>query len=213
MAPSHHYILASRSPRRRELLGLLVPPESIEVLPPLSSQEAGFAGLQDLDAIRSRLQEIASTKADQVVRQLGEQLGGCVVIAADTTIIATDSETQRPHVLEQPPETDEWQATVRDWFGRYYAGRWHIAATALDIRIGQSAPIQRVVETRVEFRPDVDRWLAWYLQTGESRGKAGGYAIQGAGSVFVSRVEGSLSNVVGLPLEVLAECLGLVPVG
>lgn len=213
MAPSHHYILASRSPRRRELLGLLVPPESIEVLPPLSSQEAGFAGLRDLDAIRSRLQEIASTKADQVVRQLGEQLGGCVVIAADTTIIATDSETQRPHVLEQPPETDEWQATVRDWFGRYYAGRWHIAATALDIRIGQSAPIQRVVETRVEFRPDVDRWLAWYLQTGESRGKAGGYAIQGAGSVFVSRVEGSLSNVVGLPLEVLAECLGLVPVG
>lgn len=213
MAPSHRFILASRSPRRRELLGLLVPPESIEVLPPPSSQEAGFAELNDLAAIRSRLQEIASTKADQVIGQLGERLGGCVVIAADTAIIVTDPETRRPHVLEQPPETDEWQATVLDWFGRYYGGRWHIAATALDVRLGSDAPIRRVVETRVEFRPDVDRWLAWYLQTGESRGKAGGYAIQGAGSVFVSRIEGSLSNVVGLPLEVLAECLKLVSVG
>lgn len=213
MAPSHRYILASRSPRRRELLSLLVPPESIEVLPPPTSREAGFAELSDLDAIRSRLQEIASTKADQVVRQLGERLDKCVVVAADTTIIATDPETQRPHVLEQPPETDEWQTTVRDWFRRYYAGRWHIAATALDLRIGHNLPIRRVVETRVEFRSDVDRWLDWYLQTAESRGKAGGYAIQGAGSVFVSRVEGSLSNVVGLPLEVLAECLKLVSIG
>lgn len=213
MAPAHRYILASRSPRRRELLGLLVPPESIEVLPPPTSHEAGFTSLNDLAAIRSRLQEIASTKADQVVGQLGERLGGCCVIAADTTIIVTDPETQRPHVLEQPPETDDWQTTVRDWFRLYYVGRWHIAATALDLRFGQNAPIRRVVETRVEFRQDVDRWLDWYLQTAESRGKAGGYAIQGAGSVFVSRVEGSLSNVVGLPLEVLAECLELVSVG
>jgi septum formation protein len=212
MAPSHRYILASRSPRRRELLGLLVPPESIEVLPPPSSQEADFAELNDLVAIRLRLQEIASTKADEIVGQLGEHLDKCVVIAADTTIIATDPETGQHQVLEQPPETDDWQATVRDWFCRYYAGRWHIAATALELRIGQNAPVRRVVETRVEFRPDVDRWLDWYLQTGESRGKAGGYAIQGAGSVFVSRVEGSLSNVVGLPLEVLAECLKLVSV-
>jgi septum formation protein len=213
MAPSHRYILASRSPRRRELLCLLVPPESIEVLPPPSSQEAGFAELNDLDAIRSRLQEIASTKADQVVAQLGSRLAGCCVIAADTTIIATDPATGRHHVLEQPPDIDDWQTTVRDWFRRYYAGRWHIAATALELRIGQNAPIRHVVETRVEFRPDVDRWLDWYLQSEESRGKAGGYAIQGAGSVFVSRIEGSLSNVVGLPLEVLAECLKLVSVG
>ncbi len=213
MAPSHRYILASRSPRRRELLGLLVPPESIEVLPPPSSQEAGFAELNDLDAIRSRLQEIASTKADQVVAQLGSRLAGCCVIAADTTIIATDPATGRQHVLEQPSDIDDWQTTVQGWFRRYYSGRWHTAATALELRIGQNAPIRRVVETRVEFRPDVDRWLDWYLQTEESRGKAGGYAIQGAGSVFVSRIEGSLSNVVGLPLEVLAECLKLVSVG
>lgn len=212
MATATRYVLASRSPRRRELLGLLVPPESIEVLPPLSAEEAGFAGFTDLAAIRTRLQHIAATKADQVVRQLGERMDECVVIAADTTIIANDPATSLPHVLEQPPETDDWPDTVRTWFRRYYAGRWHIAATALDVRFGRRPPVTRLVETQVEFRPDVDRWLEWYLQTGESRGKAGGYAIQGAGSLFVTRIEGSLSNVVGLPLEALAECLGLIAV-
>jgi septum formation protein len=64
---------------------------------------------------------------------------------------------------------------------------------------------ERLVETRVTFHSDIDRWLNWYLLTGEPRGKAGGYALQGAGSVFIERVEGSLSNVVGLPLEALLE--------
>ena len=47
----------------------------------------------------------------------------------------------------------------------------------------------------------VDQWLDWYISTGEPLGKAGGYAIQGAGSVMVTKVEGSYSNVVGLPIE------------
>ena len=59
------------------------------------------------------------------------------------------------------------------------------------------------MKTEVSFHADVSPWLPWYLSTGESRGKAGGYALQGAGSVFVSKVRGSLSNVIGLPLEEL----------
>jgi septum formation protein len=51
------------------------------------------------------------------------------------------------------------------------------------------------------MRPDVEPWLDWYIATGEPQGKAGGYAVQGAGSVFVTKIEGSYSNVVGLPLE------------
>ena len=54
---------------------------------------------------------------------------------------------------------------------------------------------------------DVERHLEWYIGTEEPRGKAGGYAIQGAASIFVSKVAGSLSNVVGLPLECLLEIL------
>jgi septum formation protein len=64
---------------------------------------------------------------------------------------------------------------------------------------------ERLVESKVTFRPDVEPWLNWYLLTGEPKGKAGGYALQGAASVFITKVEGSLSNVVGLPLEATME--------
>ena len=58
-------------------------------------------------------------------------------------------------------------------------------------------------EKRSWFIADVEKHLEWYIETGEPRGKAGGYAIQGAGSIFVSQVTGSLTNVIGLPLEAL----------
>jgi len=64
---------------------------------------------------------------------------------------------------------------------------------------------ERIVATEVTFIADVDKHLDWYIGTGEPRGKAGGYAIQGAGSIFITRVVGSLSNVIGLPLEALLE--------
>lgn len=207
------FVLASRSPRRRELLGLLVPPDRIDVVPPASSEELDFAGLSTLPELHERLLRIASHKADQVTRQIGDRSAQSVIIAADTTVIVSDPATGHPVSLGQPPETVDWSATVRDWFERYYAGRWHVVSTGLEIRVPDQSPRHAVVETRVEFRPDVQRWLDWYLQTGESLGKAGGYALQGAGSVFVARIEGSLTNVVGLPLESLAELLGVAPLG
>ena len=61
---------------------------------------------------------------------------------------------------------------------------------------------RRLVRTRVTFDPQaVDRWLDWYLDTCESKGKAGGYGIQGLGGAFVTSIQGSYSNVVGLPLH------------
>ncbi len=100
------------------------------------------------------------------------------------------------------------QETVRRWFHEDFAGKTHVVATALILEHVDSAKrVSRVVNSRVTFTNDVDRWLDWYLATGESRGKAGGYALQGAGSIFVSNVEGSLSNVVGLPLAELLEML------
>ena len=59
----------------------------------------------------------------------------------------------------------------------------------------------------VRFRDDVGTLVDWYIRTDEPRGKAGGYAIQGAGSVFVRSIDGSLSNVVGLPLNETIEIL------
>ena len=204
------YILASRSPRRLDLLQLVVHPELIDVRQPPSSDEAGFDDCQDVQAIHRRMQEIARHKADQIRQQLNVEEASLyerprtLIIAADTTVIV-QNQNGRPIVLGQPPETDDWREDVRAWFLDYYAGKTHLAATAVHVVTPDGRIAERLVETRVTFRTEVEKWLNWYLLTGEPRGKAGGYALQGAGSVFVEKVEGSSSNVVGLPLEALLE--------
>jgi septum formation protein len=72
--------------------------------------------------------------------------------------------------------------------------------TALCVTTPAGDRQERVVTTRVTFRADAAEWVDWYLRTEEPRGKAGGYGLQGAGSLFVERIEGSPSNVIGLPL-------------
>jgi septum formation protein len=198
-------ILGSRSPRRHELLLTLVNPERVEVVPPRSSEEAGFDGLSTLDAIRQQLRSIARAKCDDVLDQLSKRNSRFLaVITADTVIVGFE-EDGLPVVLGQPPESDDWQTTVRDWFTRYYFDREHLAVTAvcIDTPCGQAA--HRVIESNVVFDGNAKKWLDWYLSTGEPLGKAGGYGIQGAGGVFVSRVEGSIANVVGLPLNAVLE--------
>lgn len=208
------WILGSRSPRRLELLQHIVPADSIEVLPPHDSDEAGFDGLHDRAGIEERLLEIARAKCDDVVAQLptgDAEDSRVVVITADTVIIAADTQG-RPVVLGKPPEDDAWPETVRRWFMDYYFGRTHTTATALCVAVnGQRA--ERIVETRVTFDEPGERWLDWYLSTDEPRGKAGGYAIQDAAGIFVSRVDGSLSNVIGLPLRELLEMLEQLGIG
>ena len=204
------YLLASRSPRRLELLQMVVHPELIAVIPPESSAEAGFDDCVDLAAIRQRMLEIARHKASQIRLQLNQEESSLferprtLIIAADTAVIVLGPQGE-PLVLGQPPETDDWREVVRGWFLDFYAGKTHLTATAVHVITPDGRSAERVVETRVTFHQDVSRWLNWYLLTGESRGKAGGYALQGAGSLFVDRVEGSLSNVVGLPVEALLE--------
>ncbi|MEX0717276.1 MAG: Maf family protein [Planctomycetaceae bacterium] len=234
-------ILGSRSPRRRELLELLVPAERIVVLPPSSAGEPGFDGLADRAAILDRLSGIARAKCDDVSARcaaLAESLPGVqnadttgrltptarlIVVAADTVIVAEDARG-RPVVLGQPPEDDGGE-TVRRWFREYLFGRTHEAITALCVASLDSnapaaesrhpslvtrhtrSPVERTVTTRVTFRNRDDALLEWYIATGEPFGKAGAYGIQGAGSVFATRIDGSLSNVIGLPLEALREML------
>ena len=201
-------ILGSRSDRRRELLSLLVAAELIEILPPRWPEELGFAGLTAWSDIARRLQLIARNKNEDVCRQLpAESSRTTLVLTADTTIVATDA-MARLHVLGQPPEDDSWPDVVRRWFRELYAGRSHMAATAVCLSEPSSGRrLERIVESHVLVREDVEPLLDWYLATGEPLGKAGGYALQGLASVFVTRVEGSLTNVVGLPLEALVEML------
>jgi septum formation protein len=215
-----HIILGSRSPQRKELLGLLVPASSIIVRPPTSQAEPGFDDVHDWSGIEQRLREIVRLKLDDVRRQCAADGSrpNDIVLCADTVIVASGEEG-RLVVLGQPPEDDNWQAVVREWFRRYYRGRTHWAVTAVGVvpvaTAGASAarcapatpPREVIVKSAVTFGEFDDSLLEWYLSTGESRGKAGGYALQGAASIFVTRIEGSPSNVVGLPLLETRELL------
>lgn len=200
----HPIILASRSPRRIELLRLIVAADRILVRPPPSSEEAGFEGLTSVTQILPRLEQIARHKHDQTLEMLRQQnQPWAALVAADTIVVANDA-AGFPVVLGQPPEGPDRDDLVRRWFREYYAGREHQVFTGVCLSANGPAGLATrdfVVSTLVRIHPDVDRWLDWYLATGESSGKAGGYAIQGAANLFVEQVTGSLSNVVGLPIR------------
>lgn len=208
MASAWSFVLASRSPRRLDLLSRLEPTERIIVRPPRCSNEAGFEDCRTRQEIDGRLLAVARTKCDDVLGHTRAEspLERTIVIAADTTIIATDAQGQ-PVVLGKPPEDEDWAETVRHWFRDYYFGRTHQAATALCLATLSGQRLERIVTTDVTFHAEGEHWLDWYLGTGEPRGKAGGYAIQGLAEIFVARVDGSLSNVIGLPLRDLCEML------
>lgn len=192
---------------------MVVPAEEIAVMPPTNSAEPGFEGLHDLSAIETQLLAIARQKGEDVLRQV--QAGALGSIAPETVLITADTTIAVPHPdrigkylsLGQPPEDETWRDVVRDWFIRLYAGQTHTVLSALHLQTLAGRETIRLVHSSVTFRRDVARWLDWYLETGESRGKAGGYGIQGLGSLFVTRVEGSFSNVVGMPLEALVGAL------
>ena len=197
-------VLGSRSPRRLELLSYIVSPDRIVVVPPRQTEEADFVGLSTESAIETRLREIARTKNEDVHSQLTP--GWQAVLTADTTIVGW-TDAGRPVVLGQPPDDDSWRAVVRGWFRDFYLGRTHAALTAVCVAVPDGRRFERVVRSEVTFAAGGERFLEWYLATGEPRGKAGGYALQGAGSLFVERVIGSPSNVVGLPLRETWEML------
>jgi septum formation protein len=204
-------VLGSRSPRRRDLLGSIVGPERLVILPPSSPNEPGFTSLHDDDAIEQRLKLIVQLKHADVCRQLTEKTRLPVspfVVVADTIVVASDAHGQRT-VLGQPcPE--RWQDDVRDWFRNQLSHATHDVWTALRLS-HDSAEITFIVRSQVTFCSINDELLEWYISTGESQGKAGGYAIQGYAAAFVTQVNGSLTNVIGLP--VLEALQGLTMLG
>lgn len=170
----------------------------------------GFDGLKSLPEVFRRVLEIAQEKHDRVADSLRAQgVEYAAIIAGDTVVVAAGIDDV-PVILGQPPETPEQNELVRRWFHEYYAGREHQVLTGVCISGTVNGVLKSktfLVTTRVRFANDVDRWLEWYIQTGEPRGKAGGYAIQGAGSLFVEQVTGSLSNVIGLPIREVKDAL------
>ncbi|WNG15761.1 Maf family protein [Cystobacter fuscus] len=177
-------VLASASPRRRELLGQLgltfeVSAADIDETP----QEGEPAGAYVLRLAREKARVVALRNPD------------AWVLAADTTVSLGEA------LLGKPRDADE----ARDMLGRL-SGRTHEVYTGVALA-GPGDNHSTLVRTRVTFRTLSAGEIDWYAGTGEPLDKAGSYAMQGKGGFLVAAVEGSPTNVIGLPLGETLELL------
>lgn len=195
-------LLASGSPRRREILANLGIPaivRAVHVDEAVLPGEAAEAYLARIVAAKLAVASALFTQHEDVVR------AGAVLVA-DTSVI--DGEA----ILGKPASREEAEAMIARLAGRTHEvwTRFAIGAPEHPARTLH----EQTVKTRVSFRPlDADQVRA-YVASGEGMDKAGAYAVQGRGAGLVSRVEGSYSCVVGLPaceLVVALERLGLAP--
>lgn len=176
--PHMPLVLASSSPRRRDLLARLgVVPDRIAS--PDIDEAPRPAELPRVYALR-----LAEEKARAVARAEGE-----IVVAGDTTIALGRR-------ILPPAETEDVQRKLL----RLMSGRRHHALSAVCVIDAGGTVRTRLADTIVAFKPLSDDEIDAYIACGEGLGKAGGYAIQGRAEAFVRFLQGSHSGVVGLPL-------------
>jgi septum formation protein len=183
-----HLILASASPRRAELLSSAG--FAYEVAPS-NVDESVHPGETPTDyAVR-----VAHDKARKAVWSMRPHQAG-VVLAADT-VVAVGAQ-----ILGKPKHRADAARMLR-----LLSDGIHEVHTAVVVRRGE-AEQSDLVTTRVRFLPLSEAEIAWYIASGEPDGKAGAYAIQGRGARFIDWIEGSWSNVVGLPIATVYRLLG-----
>ncbi len=173
-------LLASASPRRAELLraaGFQF------VVLPANADESIHTG----ETPEAYVRRVAEAKARAVLGRDGEH----VVLAADTAVVVDG------HILGKPVDDVDAARMLR-----LLSGRWHLVMTGVTVASGGHM-LTRVAVTAVEFAGLSDDEIAWYVSSGEPADKAGAYAVQGLASRFVTRIEGSYSNVVGLPVALV----------
>ena len=174
-------LLASGSSRRRELL------EQIGVHYHCASMDIDETVLEN-EAPDDYVLRLARDKAQAGLEVEPES----VVLAADTSVVVDG------HILGKPDNAQDAQAMLRQ-----VSGKAHQVLTAIAVakRIqGKVKMVAQVVTTQVFFSELTDQQILQYIKTGEPMDKAGAYGIQGKAALFVERIEGSYSNVVGLPL-------------
>lgn len=170
-------LLASASPRRAEILETLGIPFD---LAPTDVEETLQPGESGRDAALRLAREKAAAAA---ARHPGDW-----VLAADTLVLL-DGE-----LLGKPRDDSEAGEMLRR-----LAGREHRVVTAVRLARGSEPGSDALEESRVRIAPLDEEEIRWYVATGEPRDKAGAYAVQGLGARFVESVEGSFTNVMGLP--------------
>ncbi len=188
------WILASSSPRRIELLrtvGLdptVIKPEVDETEIPGEAPARMVSRLS-----REKALAVAGTQPRR---------GTCIVIAADTTVVAPDGKT----ILGKPLNAKDARRMLT-----WLAGKEHTVLTSYTLWIGRTRGepklLTRVVRTRVKMRRLSAKRIAAFVQSGEPMDKAGAYAAQGFGMGFIESIRGSYTNVVGLPISQLLQDL------
>lgn len=195
MNVQHKLVLASGSPRRIELLGQAgiepdrIHPADIDEMP------------QRAEHPRSLARRLSRDKARKAHEQLQGEAGfsGALVLAADTVVAVGR------RILPKAEIEDEARECLR-----LLSGRTHKVFTGVCLVLPNGNLRQTLVETRLRFERLSRLQINAYLSSGEWRGKAGGYAIQGLAGSFVVKLVGSYTNVVGLPLQ---ETVGLLADG
>ncbi len=179
-------VLASRSPRRKDILEKL---NLSFIIDPPDIDESALKNESPIDYV----QRIAAAKADLVAKRHYRQT---IVIAADTTV-ALDNE-----IFGQPRDLNEARLMIQK-----LSGKTHSVLTAISVRF--DGKIANAVDTAsVRMREVTNELLEWYLATGESLGKAGGYAVQGHGAALVEDLTGEIETVIGLSVVLLSRLLG-----
>ena len=177
-------VLASRSPRRAELLTRAG--YEFEIVPADIDEH-----IRGAETPREHVQRLAREKAVLVARSHAAS----VVLGADTVVVIDDANLGKP--------VDDADAAA---MLRRLSGRTHVVLTGVALH-APGREWRGVESTRVTVRELTAEEIAWYVGSGESAGKAGGYAIQGLASRFVTRIEGSYANVVGLPVALVDQSL------
>jgi septum formation protein len=189
------FILASASPRRRELLGSIG--LDFEVIPSHVPEVR-----EEGEAPEEYVARLSRDKAAAIAREHSTRW----VIAADTTVLLGEQ------LLEKPADA----ADAMRMLGTI-AGRTHIVYTGVTLQnLEREYRDTRVAESEVRMLPLSDGDVEWYVATGEPLDKAGAYAVQGVGAMFIDSIHGSYTNVVGLPLATLFQMLrkaGVDPLG
>ncbi|MDX8357401.1 Maf family protein [Sphingopyxis terrae] len=176
--PAPSLVLASTSPRRRELLARIGLEPARIAAPDID--ETPLKG----ELPRAYVARLAESKARAVDRSADE-----VVLAGDTTVAVGR------RILEKPAD----EADLRRMLG-LLSGRRHHVYSGVCVVGADGRPRVRVADTVVAFKRLTPAEIDWYVASGEGMGKAGGYAIQGKAEMFVRFLSGSHSNVVGLPI-------------
>ncbi len=175
-------VLASRSPRRSEILSAVRWPfETVAA----NIDESRF----ESEAAVPYVRRLAQTKAETVAKDLPSRL----VLGADTVVLV-DQE-----ILGQPSDADDARRMLK-----LLSGRWHEVLTAVALlRVGENRSVVEHEKTRVRFAEISVAEIDWYVATGEPMDKAGAYGVQGSAALFIEEIQGDYFNIVGLPVRLV----------